>query len=76
MEEQYGERYAQKLEERLVHYLGELDKVLPQPTCIDQVSVYVLLSKVAACLVVLFKKGITICMCFYFSKQKDCLKKY
>uniref|UniRef100_A0A9J7ZAM3 TERF1-interacting nuclear factor 2 N-terminal domain-containing protein n=1 Tax=Cyprinus carpio carpio TaxID=630221 RepID=A0A9J7ZAM3_CYPCA len=37
MEEQYGERYAQKLEERLVHYLGELDKVLPQPTCIEQV---------------------------------------
>ncbi len=43
MEEQYGERYAQKLEERLVHYLGELDKVLPQPTCIEQVIVYVLL---------------------------------
>ncbi|KAK2894559.1 hypothetical protein Q8A67_011788 [Cirrhinus molitorella] len=37
MEEQYGERYAQKLEERLSHYLGELDKVLPQPTCIEQV---------------------------------------
>ncbi|KAF4101221.1 uncharacterized protein LOC131524298 isoform X1 [Onychostoma macrolepis] len=37
MEEQYGERYALKLEERLVHYLGELDKLLPQPTCIEQV---------------------------------------
>ncbi|XP_059362712.1 uncharacterized protein LOC132101643 [Carassius carassius] len=37
MEEQYGERYAQKLEERLVHYLGELNKVLPQPTYIEQV---------------------------------------
>nr|XP_001920033.4 uncharacterized protein LOC100150699 [Danio rerio]XP_021328921.1 uncharacterized protein LOC100150699 [Danio rerio] len=37
MEEQYGERYAQKLEERLLHYLGELDKLLPQPTYIDQV---------------------------------------
>ncbi|XP_067276333.1 uncharacterized protein [Pseudorasbora parva] len=37
MEEQYGERYAQKLEERLSHYLRELDKVLPQPTCIEQV---------------------------------------
>ncbi|XP_016312940.1 uncharacterized protein LOC107666231 [Sinocyclocheilus anshuiensis] len=36
MEEQYGECYAQKLEERLSHYLGELDKVLPQPTCIEQ----------------------------------------
>ncbi|XP_073786009.1 TERF1-interacting nuclear factor 2 isoform X2 [Danio rerio] len=38
MEEQYGERYAQKLEERLLHYLGELDKLLPQPTYIDQVG--------------------------------------
>ncbi|XP_051725865.1 uncharacterized protein LOC127499534 [Ctenopharyngodon idella] len=37
MEEQYGERYAQKLEERLSHYLRELDKVLPQPTYIEQV---------------------------------------
>ncbi|XP_043119917.1 uncharacterized protein LOC122362508 [Puntigrus tetrazona] len=37
LEEQYGERYAQKLEERLAHYLGELDKVLPQPSCIEQV---------------------------------------
>ncbi|XP_077049693.1 uncharacterized protein LOC143696832 isoform X2 [Siphateles boraxobius] len=37
MEEQYGERYAQKLEERLSHYLRELDKVLPQPTHIEQV---------------------------------------
>uniref|UniRef100_A0A8C2B9Y7 TERF1-interacting nuclear factor 2 N-terminal domain-containing protein n=1 Tax=Cyprinus carpio TaxID=7962 RepID=A0A8C2B9Y7_CYPCA len=36
MEEQYGECYAQKLEERLSHYLGELDKILPQPTCIEQ----------------------------------------
>lgn len=43
MEEQYGERYAQKLEERLSHYLRELDKVLPQPTYIEQVSVYVYL---------------------------------
>ncbi|KAI4903301.1 hypothetical protein NFI96_031852 [Prochilodus magdalenae] len=37
IEEQYGERYALKLEERLLHYLEELDKALPQPTCIDQV---------------------------------------
>ncbi|KAK7151908.1 hypothetical protein R3I94_008292 [Phoxinus phoxinus] len=37
LEEQYGERYAQKLEERLSHYLRELDKVLPQPTHIEQV---------------------------------------
>ncbi|KAL7871073.1 hypothetical protein SRHO_G00085700 [Serrasalmus rhombeus] len=37
MEEQYGERYALKLEERLLQYLEELDKALPQPTRIDQV---------------------------------------
>ncbi|XP_062860882.1 mucin-2 isoform X2 [Trichomycterus rosablanca] len=37
MEEQYGECYAKKLEERLLHYLEELDKALPQPTYIDQV---------------------------------------
>ncbi|KAL7878609.1 hypothetical protein AOLI_G00095830 [Acnodon oligacanthus] len=37
MEEQYGERYALKLEERLSQYLKELDKALPQPTHIDQV---------------------------------------
>lgn len=37
MEEQYGERYIMKLEERLLHYLEELDKALPQPTYIDQV---------------------------------------
>ncbi|TRY82833.1 hypothetical protein DNTS_022049 [Danionella cerebrum] len=37
MEDQYGERYAQKLEERLSHYLEELDKVLQQPSYIEQV---------------------------------------
>ncbi|KAF4072018.1 hypothetical protein AMELA_G00269530 [Ameiurus melas] len=37
MEEQYGERYIMKLEERLSHYLEELNKALPQPTYIDQV---------------------------------------
>ncbi|XP_072550796.1 uncharacterized protein [Salminus brasiliensis] len=37
LEEQYGERYAIKVEERLLHYLKELDKALPQPTHIDQV---------------------------------------
>ncbi|XP_051580036.1 uncharacterized protein LOC127455899 [Myxocyprinus asiaticus] len=37
IEEQYGERYAQKLEERLSHYLEELDKALPQLTYIEQV---------------------------------------
>ncbi|KAG7333386.1 hypothetical protein KOW79_003521 [Hemibagrus wyckioides] len=37
MEQQYGERYIMKLEERLLHYLEELNKALPQPTYIDQV---------------------------------------
>ncbi|XP_066541418.1 uncharacterized protein [Hoplias malabaricus] len=36
MEEQYGECYALKLEERLLHYLEQLDKAL-KPTRIDQV---------------------------------------
>ncbi|KAI5623854.1 hypothetical protein C0J50_16535 [Silurus asotus] len=38
MEEQYGERYIIKLEERLLHYLEKLNKALPQPTYIDQVK--------------------------------------
>lgn len=38
MEEQYGERYTVKLEERLFHYLEELNKALRQPTYIDQVK--------------------------------------
>ncbi|XP_030646781.1 uncharacterized protein LOC115826966 isoform X2 [Chanos chanos] len=37
MEDQYGERYSQKLEERLFYYLGELEAALPETTCIDQV---------------------------------------
>ncbi|XP_076849683.1 uncharacterized protein LOC143497916 isoform X2 [Brachyhypopomus gauderio] len=37
MEEQYGEHYAQKLEERLFHYLEELNEALPQSTCIEKV---------------------------------------
>lgn len=37
MEKQYGERYIMKVEERLLHYLEELNKALPQPTYIDQV---------------------------------------
>lgn len=40
MEEQYGERYIMKVEERLLHYLEELNKALPQPTYIDQVCRY------------------------------------
>ncbi|KAI5098051.1 hypothetical protein C0J45_11778 [Silurus meridionalis] len=38
MEEQYGECYIMKLEERLLHYLEKLNKALPQPTYIDQVT--------------------------------------
>ncbi|KAJ0029482.1 hypothetical protein NQD34_004479 [Periophthalmus magnuspinnatus] len=37
MEEQYGENYAQKTEERLLYYLRELDKALPQWTYIDKI---------------------------------------
>lgn len=39
MEEQYGERYAQKVEDRLLHYLHELETVLPGDTYIDKVCV-------------------------------------
>ena len=37
MEEQYGDRYAQKLQQRLDHYLQQLESALPQLTCLDQV---------------------------------------
>ncbi|KAM4573665.1 uncharacterized protein PAE49_008419 [Odontesthes bonariensis] len=37
MEEQYGEQYAQKLEDRLLHYLRELESVLPGDTYIDKI---------------------------------------
>lgn len=40
MEEQYGERYAQKVEDRLLHYLHELDAVLQGDTYIDKVCVF------------------------------------
>lgn len=36
MKEQYGEHYAQKTEDRLLHYLRELDKALPEDTYIDK----------------------------------------
>lgn len=39
MDEQYGERYAQKVEDRLLHYLHELDAVLQGDTYIDKVCV-------------------------------------
>ncbi|XP_070828044.1 uncharacterized protein [Chaetodon trifascialis] len=37
MEEQYGEHYAQKVEDRLLHYLRELETVLPGDTYIDKI---------------------------------------
>ncbi|XP_041650849.1 uncharacterized protein LOC121514686 [Cheilinus undulatus] len=38
MEEEYGESYAQKVEDRLLHYLHRLDTVLPGDTYIDKVQ--------------------------------------
>ncbi|KAK9517238.1 hypothetical protein VZT92_025123 [Zoarces viviparus] len=37
MEEQYGEHYAQKVEDRLLHYLQELEAALPGDTYIDKI---------------------------------------
>ncbi|XP_029952269.1 uncharacterized protein LOC115391973 [Salarias fasciatus] len=37
MEEQYGERYAQKVEDRLLQYLRELEAALPRETHIDRI---------------------------------------
>ncbi|XP_071346139.1 uncharacterized protein [Trachinotus anak] len=37
METQYGEHYAQKVEDRLLHYLHELEAVLPGDTFIDKI---------------------------------------
>ncbi|TDH09051.1 hypothetical protein EPR50_G00082560 [Perca flavescens] len=37
MEEQYGEHYAQKVEDRLLHYLHQLETVLPGDTYIDKI---------------------------------------
>ncbi|XP_032378204.1 uncharacterized protein LOC116693383 [Etheostoma spectabile] len=37
MEEQYGEHYAQKVEDRLLHYLHQLETVLPRETYIDKI---------------------------------------
>ncbi|XP_077938272.1 uncharacterized protein LOC144383669 isoform X2 [Gasterosteus aculeatus] len=37
MEEQYGERYAQKVEDRLLHYLQELEAALPGDSYIDKI---------------------------------------
>ncbi|CAL8262707.1 unnamed protein product [Merluccius merluccius] len=36
MEEQYGEHYAQKVEDRLLHYLHVLEMMLPGDTYLDQ----------------------------------------
>lgn len=41
MEEQYGEHYAQKVEERLLQYLQDLEEALPADTVIDKVCVCV-----------------------------------
>ncbi|KAA0715115.1 hypothetical protein E1301_Tti008834 [Triplophysa tibetana] len=48
IEEHYGERYAQKLEERLSHYLEELKKALPHPTHIEQGAGEKILKKLLA----------------------------
>lgn len=37
VEEQYGDHYAQKTEERLLDYLQDVDKALPKETYIDQI---------------------------------------
>ncbi|KAK7892093.1 hypothetical protein WMY93_024056 [Mugilogobius chulae] len=37
LEKQYGDHYAHKIEERLLHYLRELDKTLPKCTYIDKI---------------------------------------
>ncbi|XP_028813903.1 uncharacterized protein LOC114766819 [Denticeps clupeoides] len=37
MEEQYGELYARKLQERLHHYLKQLEAALPRSTHIDEI---------------------------------------
>lgn len=42
MEEQYGEHYAQKVEERLLHYLQGLESALPGDTYIDKVCVFII----------------------------------
>lgn len=41
MEGQYGEHYAQKVEDRLLHYLNELETMLPGKTHVDEVCVCV-----------------------------------
>ncbi|XP_020498246.2 serine-rich adhesin for platelets [Labrus bergylta] len=37
MEEQYGEHYAQKVEDRLLHYLHRLETMLPGDTYVDKI---------------------------------------
>lgn len=38
MQEQYGEHYAQKVEDRLLQYLQKLESVLPGDAYIDKVN--------------------------------------
>ena len=39
LEEEYGEHYTQKVEDRLLHYVHKLEMMLPRDTYIDQVCV-------------------------------------
>lgn len=39
MQQQYGDRYAQKVEDRLLQYLQKLETALPVDAYIDQVCV-------------------------------------
>ena len=39
MEQTYGEQYAQKVQDRLLQYLQELEAALPGDTFIDKVCV-------------------------------------
>lgn len=39
MQQQYGERYAQKVEDRLLQYLQKLETVLPGDPYADKVCV-------------------------------------
>lgn len=40
MEKHYGQHYAQKVEERLLHYLEQLEALLPGDTYIDKVCFF------------------------------------
>lgn len=46
MEDQYGECYAQKLEDRLLHYLQVLESTLQSDTYFDQVCVHTIIIEI------------------------------